>query len=84
MLHTIRWILGNRLTFGAAGEDGRIAVEMRGVSVRALAGEIAGFGAAIVVESPPEVRVELGRIARELAAQYPDARGYGAHPWGTR
>ena len=39
-------------------------------SVAAAAGHLAGFGANVEVLSPPEVRDELARIGRELAAAY--------------
>jgi hypothetical protein len=38
-----------------------------------LAGQLAGFGARLEIIEPHEMRVELARIGRELAATY------GAH-----
>src|SRR3954453_17626103 len=53
IVHVLRWTLGTRVQIGPAGTDGRIAVELRGQSIEALAGEIAGFGALVEVVSPP-------------------------------
>jgi len=66
----LRWVLGPRLGIGPAGVDGRVEVELRGADLRALAGEIAGFGGAIEVLEPEEVRALLGGIGRELADHY--------------
>ena len=70
-VHYLRWMFGNRVRIGPAAGDGRVEVELRGRSIDALAGEIAGFGAAVEVVDPPELRAELARIASELAALYP-------------
>jgi predicted DNA-binding transcriptional regulator YafY len=67
----LRWVLGTRVQIGPAEPDGRIALEIRGQSIEALAGEIAGFGALIEVVAPIEVRDQLARLGRELAALYP-------------
>jgi predicted DNA-binding transcriptional regulator YafY len=69
----LRWILGTRMSIGPAGGDGRITVELRGQSVRSLAGEIAGFGSSVEVVGPPEVRDHLATIGAQLAATYPAA-----------
>jgi predicted DNA-binding transcriptional regulator YafY len=66
----LRYAFGNRVRIGPAGADGRVAIELRGHNHAALAGEIAGFGAAIEVTEPPEMRAELVRIATELAGLY--------------
>jgi predicted DNA-binding transcriptional regulator YafY len=65
-----RWLLGDRVRFGAAGPDGRVEIELRGHSVRALAGELAGMGGAVEVVDPPEVRAELATIGEALVATY--------------
>jgi predicted DNA-binding transcriptional regulator YafY len=69
-VHLLRWVLGRRVRIGPAGPDGRIEVELRGYSARALAGEVAGFGAGLEVIDPPEVRALLADIGAELAATY--------------
>jgi hypothetical protein len=66
-----RAILGTRIQIGAAVDDGRVRIEIRGHSVQSLAGEIAGLGARLHVVDPPELRDELARIGAELTATYP-------------
>jgi predicted DNA-binding transcriptional regulator YafY len=66
-----RWTFGNRLRIGPSQPDGRVAVEIRGHSVRSLASEMAGFGAHVEVLDPAELRHDLSRIGAELAALYP-------------
>jgi predicted DNA-binding transcriptional regulator YafY len=66
----LRWVFADRVRIGPAGPDGRVALELRGSSVRALAGELAGFGAIVEVLDPPEVREHLARLGAELAATY--------------
>ena len=66
----LRWVLGTRVVLGPA-VDGRGAVELRGLAVRSLAAEIAGFGAALVVDEPVELRVALAEIGTELRSLYP-------------
>jgi len=68
MIPMCYWILGSRVRIGPPGPDGRVDVEIRGHSVRALAGEIAGFGAGLEVVDPPELRELLARIGAEVAA----------------
>lgn len=68
----LRWVFGTRLRIGPSSE-GRVQVELRGVTAFRLATEISGFGAMVEVLDPPEVRAELGRIGAELAARYPVA-----------
>lgn len=69
-LHIARWIFGGRLRIGPPTTDGRISIEIRGHHVPAVAGEIAGLGAAINVTSPPEVRDALAEIGRDLVNLY--------------
>lgn len=45
-------------------------VELRSASVRALAGEIAGFGRSIEVLEPEEIRTHLAGIGSELEHLY--------------
>ena len=65
----LRRLLGDRVRMGAAAVDGRAEIELRGWNEYSLAAEIAGFGAAIEVLSPPGVRDHLARIGLELAAR---------------
>jgi predicted DNA-binding transcriptional regulator YafY len=70
ILGPLRMVLGTRFSMGAGGADGRVAVELRGHSIWSLAAEIAGFGAALVVDDPPEMRAALARVGAELTATY--------------
>lgn len=65
-----RWRLGNRARIGPAGADGRVEMELRGHHIESLGAEIVGFGAAIEVIDPPELRRHLARIGVELTATY--------------
>jgi len=70
ILGSLKMVLGTRVSIGAATADGRVAVAIRGHSPLMLAAEIAGFGTALDVLDPPEVRAELLVIARELLSRY--------------
>ena len=65
-----RMVLGNRVRIGPAGPDGRVELELRGHHIYSLAGEIAGFGGAIDVLEPDELRERLGLIGAELVDRY--------------
>jgi predicted DNA-binding transcriptional regulator YafY len=65
-----RMLFGSRLRIGPARDDGRVDVELRGHSVPALAGEIAGLGAGVEVLEPQELRDQLARLGRELTSVY--------------
>ena len=69
-LSLVRWVFGNRVRIGPARPDGRVEVELRSASGRALAGEIAGFGDSVEVLEPEEIRGHLGDIANELSGIY--------------
>jgi predicted DNA-binding transcriptional regulator YafY len=70
VVHVCRWVLGNRVRIGPAGQDGRIEIELRGHNVDSLASDLAGFGAAVEVLEPPELRAHLARVGAELTATY--------------
>lgn len=70
MLGIARFMFGARLRIGPPGDDGRISAEVRGHHARAIAGELAGLGAAIEVHSPDDVRAALAGVGRELTALY--------------
>jgi predicted DNA-binding transcriptional regulator YafY len=70
MVPIFRMVVGNRLSIGPTAPDGRVEVQLRGHHVDSLAGEIAGFGSRIEVLEPPELRVRLAELARELATTY--------------
>jgi predicted DNA-binding transcriptional regulator YafY len=64
------WLLGPRLVLGGPIDDDWVGVEVRGPSVRSLAGELAGFGAGLVVDGPSELRTQLAQVGTELVALY--------------
>ncbi|MGH9181888.1 MAG: helix-turn-helix transcriptional regulator, partial [Acidimicrobiales bacterium] len=65
-----RAVLGTRMSIGPGRADGRVELELRGHSPRALAAEIAGFGALVEIVDPPEVRHQLAALAAELSVLY--------------
>jgi predicted DNA-binding transcriptional regulator YafY len=70
LVPVLRWVFGTRIRIGPAAADGRIAVELRGQSIEALAGEVAGFGAQLEVLDPADVRAQLAEIGQQLSAMY--------------
>ena len=70
VLRILQSLYGGRVLVGEAGFDGTVAVEIRGHSVEALAGELGGFGATIEVIEPAELRDRLATIGRELIELY--------------
>ncbi len=71
----LRMLMGARLRIGPSTADGRVAVEVGSFDARALAGEVAGFGAGLRIDGPAEVVGALSRIARELSGMYPPSGG---------
>ena len=73
----MRMTFGTRIRIGAGAAD-HVEVELRGHSVVALAGELAGFGASVEVLEPEPLRVRLAQLGAELTARYGVTRGPGA------
>jgi predicted DNA-binding transcriptional regulator YafY len=71
----LRTMFFDRIRIGPPGADGRIPFELRGHHEHSLAGEIAGLGARIEVDAPPEVRDRLATIAAEIAGLYATPSG---------
>jgi predicted DNA-binding transcriptional regulator YafY len=69
-LQILRWVFGKRMLIGGKVLGKGVEVEFRGASARALAGEIAGFGGAVEVLEPDEIRQMLISIADELSDVY--------------
>ena len=65
-----RMSFGGRVRIGPAGPDGRVELELRGHNVRSLAAELAGFGAALEVLEPDDLRRLLGTLGAELVDRY--------------
>jgi predicted DNA-binding transcriptional regulator YafY len=70
LVDQLRMVLGTRLSVGGTTEDGRIEAELRGHRVESLAAELAGFGGYVEVLDPPELRVALGEVGRQLSKLY--------------
>jgi len=70
LLAILRSVLGTRCSIGEADADGRVALEVRGASVAALAGELAGFADGLEVDEPPELRARLAALGARLADRY--------------
>lgn len=63
-------VFGRRVTLGEPAVDGSRSFEVRGASVPSIAAEIAGFGAMVQVDAPPELRSVLGAIGEQLVQLY--------------
>jgi hypothetical protein len=74
MLGALRAVLGTRLEVldREPGTDGRIAITVATHFVESAAGELGGFGDAVVVTAPRQVRNRLAEIGQQLAALYGD------------
>jgi predicted DNA-binding transcriptional regulator YafY len=66
----LRSAFGTRLSVRETRADGHADVEIRSWSARTLGGELAGFGSAVAVLQPFEVREQLARIGAELSERY--------------
>jgi predicted DNA-binding transcriptional regulator YafY len=66
----LRNLAGSRLRIGPAGLDGRVEIEIGGPTARSLAAELCGFGAAVEVVAPDDVRARLAELGRELSDRY--------------
>ena len=70
----VRFLFGTRVTIGGRRPDGRVELAVRGVSVRALAGELAGLGDSLQVmgdnDHALQIRSELARVGEQLVALY--------------
>jgi predicted DNA-binding transcriptional regulator YafY len=65
-----RGVFGTRVRIGPPVEGGRVELELRGHGAHPLAFELAGFGAAIEVVDPPEVREALASLGEALVETY--------------
>jgi predicted DNA-binding transcriptional regulator YafY len=66
----LRMVFGTRLGIGAAGDDGRVEVEVRGHSIQSLVAELAGLGSYVEVVEPAELRTALATVGQELIELY--------------
>jgi predicted DNA-binding transcriptional regulator YafY len=77
VVQVLRWMFDRQLSELDPADDavasttaGRVAVRLGGHSVERIAMQIAGFGNRVTVLEPPEARVCLARIGRELGEAY--------------
>ncbi len=70
MVNLLRWVFDTKVRVGPARADGRIDVEVAGTHVAGLAGQLGGFGGAVEVLEPAELRDALARIGAELCERY--------------
>lgn len=66
----LRHAFASRLRIGAAHDDGRVEVEVRGHSGESLAKEFAGFGDQLEIIGPDSVRMALHAIGSQLTHLY--------------
>ena len=71
VLPRLRYVFGTLVKIGPLTDEGRVEIEVGSLSYRALAGELAGLGGAVVIDEPEEVRLSLAEIAYELSLLYP-------------
>ena len=70
MLRMVAFVLGHRLRIGVARPDGRVEVELRGHHLSELVSDLGGFGGAVEVFDPPELRAALLELGHTLVRRY--------------
>jgi predicted DNA-binding transcriptional regulator YafY len=71
LVPVLRDRFGRHCTVGGRSEgDGRVALQVAAHTARSVAEQLAGFGGAVVVVGPAEVRTELAAIGAELVAAH--------------
>ncbi|PZA20442.1 helix-turn-helix transcriptional regulator, partial [Modestobacter versicolor] len=70
LLPVLRRVLGRHCTGDEPAEDGRVRVRVAAHTARSVAEQLAGFGGAVEVVEPPEVRAELARLGAELVERH--------------
>lgn len=66
----LRMIFANRLAIGGTAADGRIEIELDGLTGDSAAGQLAGLGARVEVIEPADVRERLAVLGAELTRCY--------------
>ncbi len=69
-LDVLRYVFGNRVRPGAAGDDGWMEVEIRAQSELMVARQLAGFADRVEIVSPVSVREQLADIGRGLLRRH--------------
>jgi predicted DNA-binding transcriptional regulator YafY len=70
LIPLLRMVFGNQLSTGETAGDGRIEVEIAGLSVDAGAGQLAGFGSRMEVIEPIGIREQLAVLGAQLTRAY--------------
>jgi predicted DNA-binding transcriptional regulator YafY len=70
MIGILRKVFGPRLRIGPAVTGGRVEIEVTSGNLHALAGEIAGFGDAVELHEPAEIREALRAVGAALTGLY--------------
>jgi predicted DNA-binding transcriptional regulator YafY len=71
--HAMGWLRGQqgtRVTFGEETPDGWVPAELRMYTPQGAAAELAGFGDALEVVEPVEIRTYLAKIGDDLVRRY--------------
>ena len=75
--HAIDWlrgVAGKRMTLGEDTSDGWVEAELRMYAPQQAAAELAGFGDALEIVEPDEVRAHLARIGEALVRTHANRR----------
>ena len=68
----LRAVFGKRMALtDTAGPAGRVGIELRGASIRALGAEVAGFGDLVHIDAPDALVELLGDLGEQLLEMYP-------------
>ena len=80
LIPLLRMVFGNQLSTGGIAGNGRIELEIAGLSVDSGAGQLAGFGSRMEVIEPIGIRERLAVLGAELTGTYgpPVERGSGS------
>jgi len=70
LVRVLRDRLGRHAAVLGDADDGRVLVRVSSHTVRSVAEQLAGFGAAVEVVEPDEVRAELAALGAELVARH--------------
>jgi predicted DNA-binding transcriptional regulator YafY len=70
VLDGLRWVFDGQVVVGDVLPDGRVSVKVRGQKAEVVTVQLAGWGDAVEVTGPAEVRSQLAEVGRQLVAMY--------------
>ena len=70
LLPVLRRVFGRHCSGAEPTGDGRVRVAVAAHTARSVAEQLAGFGGALEVAEPAEVRAELARLGAELVERH--------------